>query len=118
MSHKLTHGSKTRLVTYQHHFLWMYRRHTDTHSKLEKYRASEVAHPSSPTASACSSLGPSNSILADYGIATSDDEDNTSSVQSITDEKAAYLTSPCAAKGTGTLEFWSVRIWWHRIFMD
>ena len=96
----------------------MYRRHTDTHSKLEKYRASEVAHPSSPTASACSSLGPSNSILADYGIATSDDEDNTSSVQSITDEKAAYLTSPCAAKGTGTLEFWSVRIWWHRIFMD
>ncbi len=98
-----------RLVTGEHHFLWVY--HTDTHLKLEKYRACEVAHPSSPTASAHSSVAPSNSILIDYGIAMSDDKDDTSFVQSVTDEKAAYLNSPHAPKGTGTLEFWSVSIW-------
>jgi hypothetical protein len=75
--------------------------------QLEKYRRSRVPGGSSPPPLA-RTVAPSVSVLAEYGITTSEDEDDTPQTQTVADEVAAYLNSPRAARGTDTLEFWSV----------
>ena len=63
--------------------------------QLEKYRRSRVPGGSSPPPLAWTVAGPS--MLAEYGITTSEDEDDTPQTQTVADEVAAYLNSPRAA---------------------
>ena len=82
--------------------------------QLEKYRRCHVPGGSSPPplawtvagAFVLAEVGPS--VLAEYGITTSEDKDDTPQTQTVADEVAAYLNSPRAARGTDTLKFWSV----------
>ena len=60
--------------------------------QLEKYRRSCVLGGSSPPPLARTVAGPS--MLAEYGITTSEDEDDTPQTQTVADEVAAYLNSP------------------------
>ena len=60
--------------------------------QLEKYCRSRVPGGSSPPPLARTVVGPS--VLAEYGITTSEDEDDTPQTQTIADEVAAYLNSP------------------------
>ena len=72
--------------------------------QLEKYHRSRVPGGSSPPPLARTVAGPSvlagpsmlagPSVLAEYGITTSEDEDDTPQTQTIVDEVAAYLNSP------------------------
>ena len=74
--------------------------------QLEKYCRCRVPGGSSPPPLAWTVVGPS--VLAEYGITTSEDEDDTPQTQTVTDEVATYLNSPRATRGTDTLKFWSV----------
>ena len=47
-------------------------------------------------------------MLAEYGITTSEDQDDIPQTQTVADEVATYLNSLRAPRGTDTLEFWSV----------
>ena len=74
--------------------------------QLEKYHCCHVLGGSSPPPLAWTVAGPS--VLAEYGITTSEDEYDTPQTQTIVDEVATYLNSLQAAQDTDTLEFWSV----------
>ena len=74
--------------------------------QLEKYCRCHVLGGSSQPPLAWTGAGPS--MLAEYGIATSEDEDDTPQTQTIMDEMATNLNSLQAPQGTDTLAFWSV----------
>jgi hypothetical protein len=74
--------------------------------QLEEYRASSMSGGSSPRPPVQTSGRAS--VLEQYGIATSDDEDDAPRTQSVAAEMAAYLDAPRAPKGTDTLLFWGV----------
>ena len=75
--------------------------------QLEKYCAHEAAPASSQVPTHCPT--PTPSVLAEYGVETSD-EDDPLQIQTVADEKVAYLTSSHAPKGTDTLLFWSISL--------
>ena len=59
--------------------------------QLEKYRCCCVPGGSSPAPLAWTVAGPS--VLAEYGIATSEDEDDTPQTQTVMDKMVTYLNS-------------------------
>ena len=70
--------------------------------QLEKYCCCCVPGGSSPPPLAQTVVGPS--VLAEYGITTSEDKDDTPQTQTIADEVATYLNSLQAPQGTDTLK--------------
>src|SRR6266481_4085779 len=74
--------------------------------QLKNYHASSVSGGSSPMPPVQTSGWAS--MLEKYGIATSDDEDNTPCTQSVTAKISAYLDAPQAPKGTDMLLFWAM----------
>src|SRR6266481_340629 len=74
--------------------------------QLETYHASSVLGGSSPIPPVQTSSWAS--IMEQYGIPISDNEDDTTRTQSVAAEMAAYLDALQAPKGTDMLLFWAV----------
>src|SRR6266481_5607172 len=80
--------------------------HFDGCMQLETYHASSVSGGSSPIPPVQTSGRAS--VMEQYGIPISDDEDDTTHTQAVTAEMAAYLDAPFAPKGTNTILFWAM----------
>ena len=83
--------------------------------QLQQYRDHGVsttnAAPYGHTSSCAMSDAESWQCLkGDYGVVCTDneEEDISSTKQSIDEERVTYLTSPCSPKGTNLLNFWAV----------